>query len=241
MKNNVINEVNGQNLSSSIWSKLFRADFIKKCYGKLAKEQQYGEDLLCLCRCVLECRRIALCGQTAYHYVVRGNSLSHLKYDDGMMKEIGLWDQVIKTLEEYHVLGNLKESVYGYLKSRMLYVVQRDGRKKVPVSHFYIKDMEPLLGKSIVIFGAGEVGQDYYSQISRYEDCQIAAWVDSNYSKYEFDYARVKSAECISTVSYDVVIIAVRDEKLGMDIRKSLAQRGVTEQKIFWEKPGEYF
>ncbi|MCI9453764.1 MAG: glycosyltransferase [Dorea sp.] len=241
LKNYIINEVNGQNLSSSIWSKLFRADFIKNCYGKLAEEQQYGEDLLCLCRCVLECRRIALCGQTAYHYVLHNNSLSHLRYDDSMMKEIGLWNQIIKTLEEYHVLDKLKESAYGYLKLRMLYVIQRDERKKAPFPHFYIKDMEPWIGKSIVIFGAGEVGQDYYSQISRYEDCQIAAWVDSNYRKYEFTYARVKSTESVSTVSYDVIIIAVRDEKTGMDIRKSLIQRGVTEQKIFWEKPGEYF
>lgn len=241
LKKNVINEINGQNLSSSIWSKLFQAEFIKKCYGKLAEGQQYGEDLLCLCRCVLECRRIAMCRQTAYHYVVHNNSLSHLEYGDGMMKEIGLWNQLIKTLEEYHVLGSLEESVYGYLKPRMLYVVQRDERKKVPVPQFYVKNMKPLIGKRIVIFGAGGVGQDYYSQISRYEDCHIAAWVDSNDSKYEFDYAKVISPEGISTVSYDVVIIAVRDEKQGMDIRKTLIQRGVTEGKIFWEKPGEYF
>ena len=49
------------------------------------------------------------------------------------------------------------------------------------------------------------------------------------------------SAESVFAVSYDVIIIAVKDEKQGMDIKKSLMQRGVIEQKIFWEKPGEYF
>lgn len=241
LQSNVMNEINDRNLSSSIWSKLFKADFIKKCYGKLANEQQYGEDLLCLCRCVLECRRIALYKRAEYHYVILENSLSHLKYDDNMMKEIGLWNQIVKTLEEYNVLDNIKENVYGYLKSRMLYVIQRDRRKKVPVIHFYVKDMKPFIGKRIVIFGAGEVGQDYYAQISRFEDCQIVAWVDSNNSKYEFDYARVLSVEKITSMSYDVIIIAVRDEKQGMDMKKLLTQRGVTERKIFWDKPGEYF
>ena len=232
---------NERNLSSSIWSKLFKAEFIQRCYGKLSNEQQYGEDLLCLCRCILECKDIALYKCAAYHYVVSENSLSHLNYHDSMMKEIGLWSQIVKTLEEYEVLGNIKESVYGYLKNRMIYVIQRDERKKVPVLHFYIKDMAPFIGKRVVIFGAGEVGQDYFAQISKYECCRIAAWVDSNHSKYVFDYAKVISAESVFAVSYDVIIIAVKDEKQGMDIKKSLMQRGVIEQKIFWEKPGEYF
>ncbi len=241
LENNVLNAANERNLSSSIWSKLFKAEFIQRCYGKLSNEQQYGEDLLCLCRCILECKGIALYKCAAYHYVVSKKSLSHLNYHDSMMKEIGLWSQIVKTLEEYEVLGNIKESVYGYLKNRMIYVIQRDERKKIPVLHFYIKDMEPFIGKRVVIFGAGEVGQDYFAQISKYEGCRIVAWVDSNHWKYVFDYAKVISAESVLAISYDVIIIAVKDEKQGMDIKKSLMQRGVIEQKIFWEKPGEYF
>ena len=33
-------------ISSSIWSKLFKREFIKKCYSSLPNEQQYGECML---------------------------------------------------------------------------------------------------------------------------------------------------------------------------------------------------
>ena len=71
---------NKECISSSLWSKLYKEKFIKKCFEQLLDKQQYGEDLLCLCRCVLECNRIALSENTLYHYVVRKNSLSHLDY-----------------------------------------------------------------------------------------------------------------------------------------------------------------
>ncbi len=67
----VLNGINDNNISSSIWSKLFQAGFIKKCFEPLSDKQQYGEDLLCLCRCVLESRCLVLDRIAGYHYDIK--------------------------------------------------------------------------------------------------------------------------------------------------------------------------
>lgn len=55
-------------------------------------------------------------------------------------------------------------------------------------------------------FGAGNVGQDYYVQISFCNGCNILAWVDSNWNKYRFEYANVVSIEGISKIVFDSLI-----------------------------------
>ena len=65
-------------ISYSIWSKLFDRKLIEKCYLQLPDRQQYGEDMLCLCLCILESRHIKLSKRTLYHYKLQKKSLSHL-------------------------------------------------------------------------------------------------------------------------------------------------------------------
>ena len=87
--NHVFNQID---ISPSIWSKLYKAKFIKKCFNNLPDKQQYGEDLLCLCSCILEANRISLSKKALYHYVVRKESLSHLNNREYVLKEVRLWN-----------------------------------------------------------------------------------------------------------------------------------------------------
>lgn len=228
-------------ISSSIWSKLFKREFIKKCYSPLPNEQQYGEDLLCLCRCILESHRIVLIKKAMYHYVIEENTLSHLKYDEYMIKEVRLWNCFINILQEYNCYEFLKDSAYYFLKNRMIDVISADSSIKIPIPQFYYKDLDLIRHKKIVIFGAGKVGRDYYTQISKYQYCEIAAWIDSNWYEYHFDYAEVVNIEKVLSIQWDLVIIAVKDKVIGMEIMDLLVKMGVDIEKINWQEPGQYY
>lgn len=228
-------------ISSSIWSKLFKREFIKKCYSPLPNEQQYGEDLLCLCRCILESHRIVLIKKAMYHYVIGENTLSHLKYDEYMIKEVRLWNCFINILQEYNCYEFLKGSAYYFLKNRMIDVISADSSIKIPIPQFYYKDLDLIRHKKIVIFGAGKVGRDYYTQISKYQYCEIAAWIDSNWYEYHFDYAEVVNIEKVLSIQWDLVIIAVKDKVIGMEIMDLLVKMGVDIEKINWQEPGQYY
>ena len=228
-------------ISSSIWSKLFKREFIKKCYSPLPNEQQYGEDLLCLCRCILESHRIVLIKKAMYHYVIGENTLSHLKYDEYMIKEVRLWNCFINILQEYNCYEFLKDSAYYFLKNRMIDVISADSSIKIPIPQFYYKDLDLIRHKKIVIFGAGKVGRDYYTQISKYQYCEIVAWIDSNWYEYHFDYAEVVNIEKVFSIQWDLVIIAVKDKVIGMEIMDLLVKMGVDIEKINWQEPGQYY
>ena len=158
-----------------------------------------------------------------------------------MIKEIGLWHHLLKVMAEYQCLKTLKEDIYIFFKRRMVTVLQADKKNDIRIPHYYWKNIEKLSGKRIVIYGAGDVGQDYYAQISKYKSCEILAWVDSDWRKYHFDYAKVTEKNEVNYKSCDVIIIAVRDRETGMEIRKLLKDKGVPSNKVKWQEPGCYY
>lgn len=241
IKRYILEGTRENSISPSIWSKLFKAELIKKCYRDLNDTQQYGEDFICLIRCIMEARQVVLCRKAMYHYVVKGNSLSHMNSEEYVIKEIGLWDQIIKVLEEYRCLGILKESIHYFFKKRLMNAILKDGSWKPFISQFYYMDIRKCVGKRIVIFGAGSVGQDYYAQFSKYRACSVVSWVDTNWDKIHFDYANITEVKSIAKIEFDMVIIAVNSEKTGLEMKMMLMNMGIDEKKIFWQKPGRYF
>ncbi len=236
--NHVFNQID---ISPSIWSKLYKAKFIKKCFNNLPDKQQYGEDLLCLCSCILEANRISLSKKALYHYVVRKESLSHLNNREYVLKEVRLWNCILNLLENYECEDTVKENVFNYIKGRILLVVEQITNRKVHIPRYYFTDLELLNGKRIIIFGAGNVGQDYYSQICQYNKCVIVAWVDSKWYNYSFEYSEVVSIEKIKNMVFDLIIIAVANEQVGKEIKKLLMDNEYPAKKIYWKKPGLYY
>ena len=229
----------GRHISNGIWSKLFKRELISKCYLYLSDEQQLGEDLLCLCLCILESERIQLTKCALYHYVVQKNSLCHLDAVDYIIEKTKLNYNIIKILQDYNkcVYERIKEHISYYLENIYLDMIKAVTEGKMHIPCFYFNGVDDLKGKKIIIYGAGGVGQDYYLQLCKYEEIEIVAWLDSNWQKYLFDYACVRDISILSNCEYDKIIIAVRDEAVAKEIENMLIGSGQPENKIFWEKP----
>lgn len=65
--------------------------------------------------------------------------------------------------------------------------------------------------------------------------------MDSNWNKYDFDYADVIEPGNINTLLFDLIIIAVRDVQISLQIKNYLINNGVDDKKILWQEPGRYF
>lgn len=224
----------------SIWSKLFKADFIRRCYSGVPETQQYGEDLLCLIRSIFEGSCISLFPKAMYYYALKERSLSQLEDDERMMKEIGLWHYMVDTLAEYGCLEAIREAVKAFIQSRMLEVLEATGKNGLRIPRYFFPDMQMLLGKTIVLYGAGRVGQGYYAQISKYTNCTIAAWIDRNWQNCRFDYAEIVGMERLRATPFDILLIAVNNGQTAMQIRNDLVEYGIPETKICWREPGRY-
>lgn len=90
--------------------------------------------------------------------------------------------------------------------------------------------MAKIKEKKIVLYGAGEVGKDYYAQIAKYENCDIVAWVDKN--PKVFPYYEVKAMQELDRIQFDYILIAVKNQKIAKDIESELNALGVGRDKI---------
>lgn len=99
------------------------------------------------------------------------------------------------------------------------------------------RDDERLLGKRIVLYGAGRVGRDYYQQMTKYQRCEIVAWIDSNYTECHVVDGEVEGIERLLESDYDYVLIGIWDAKIAKQIGNMLEQLHVNASKILWSQP----
>lgn len=224
-------------MTNSIWSKLFRAGFICKAYSKVPDYQQLGEDGVCLCVCIMEARKFALCREAYYHYVVRDESLSHHIDVDNIVKYTDLYRTLTKLFRDYGCFSEVREELERFIKTLSIAYVERCCLSGACIEKFIFPMTHKIMGKKVVIYGAGHVGQNYYTQISRFRNCEIVAWVDRDYYKYRFEYCDVLNPGELKNIAFDFIIIAVNDADLKNKIQSQLESMGIEKDKIMWKKP----
>lgn len=228
-------------ITPSIWSKLFKKEFILKCHAKVPNEQSYGEDLLCLCICLMEAESIYLHKIALYHYIRRKDSLTDVDFAVRVIKLAQLYQAMQILYQEYSEYEYLLPYCKSYMVRQIFHGAMKLGANKGYVPVFCVQNIECLKGKRIVIYGAGRVGQDYYAQLCKYTSIRIVGWVDKNYQSYNFDYAEVQPIEQLQKSQYDVILVAIKDKELAMQIREDLMKKWkVAEEKILWQCPNLY-
>jgi len=82
----------------------------------------------------------------------------------------------------------------------------------------------------IVLYGAGTVGKQFYEQITETRFCKIVLWLDK-----KADGVLVKQPETIASLNvsdYDLVIIAIENKTIMLEVKALLMNYGVPENKI---------
>ncbi len=86
-------------------------------------------------------------------------------------------------------------------------------------------------GSRVIIYGAGDVGRDYYRQFMSEKSFEVAAWVDTEYKKLCMD--EVESPEVIADREFDCLILAVMDPKSREEIIDYLKRYNIHEKRVF--------
>ncbi len=91
-----------------------------------------------------------------------------------------------------------------------------------------------ILGKRVVLYGAGKLGKDLYRKINHSKDSHVIQWVDKNYKEYRKKLRNVVSSDDIGKIEFDNVVIGILDENVSEAIKKFLINKGVPNEKIVW-------
>lgn len=90
---------------------------------------------------------------------------------------------------------------------------------------------------NIILYGGGAVGKTYISQIKETKYCTILAVCDTYPEKVKDVTLPIIAPDALSAFSYDMILIAIENEKAAHEIRNGLLDRGIEENKIYWKNP----
>lgn len=99
----------------------------------------------------------------------------------------------------------------------------------------YAFPYDKVRGKTkIALYGAGNIGRQYYGQLKRDGSCQVVLWVDENYLDFENEVYDVKPPEMLMKISFDVVVIAIKNKDIVRQVKEKLMNYGIDRNKIVW-------
>lgn len=93
-----------------------------------------------------------------------------------------------------------------------------------------------VMAKSnIILYGAGEVGQEYCRQLDATKYANVVLWVDRNFDKIGKRQGReIASPNVIKDVCYDFVVVAIERSIIYLEMRDMLLNMGVEKDRIVW-------
>ena len=86
----------------------------------------------------------------------------------------------------------------------------------------------------IILYGASDVGYDFYRQVMSSGYTEIVAWLDMNYKMYRHLGLPVDSPDEIAGIDCEYIVVAVLERSSYVKIREYLTGQGIPDGKIIW-------
>lgn len=240
LRNNLIYmQENGyEPISTNLWSKIFITKKVKELAEYDYGEVYYGEDALFLYNYILNVDSVTITDEAFYHYCVREDNATNsinANYLGNISKFYLTAMQIIKDVPEFPVLKiQLEKQIirmfFSGVNTRMGF--SEENR----VCQYCCKDLLKLSNNRVVLYGAGEVGIDYYYHFKKY-GVNVVAWVDQGMNKSIFASDMVTRVVPNSN-QFDYIVIAIKSEAAASEIKEYLINScSISSEKIIWNHP----
>lgn len=225
----------------NLWSKLFKKELLCKYQFHVDSRITYGEDAACAYPCLIDADRVVVMDQAYYHYRIREGSICN-SADPRYFERITLLYQQLKGPFSKHDLAELlMEQLDRYMLDLVLQGVNKmfgfPFGKVIPTAILPYDLPQRNHLETIILYGAGEIGQRYYRWYEETKAVRIAAWVDQNWEKYRTQGFPVQPISALNELEYDGILVAVSSSDLANEIKQNLRMHGISETKIFYEEP----
>lgn len=222
----------------SFVTKLIRTSLLRDVYTGLCDKIQYGDDAAVVYSSCIRASKIMVTHEVFYHYEQREGSMTHdvdMHFFSGL-NEVYLFIQ--QNIEDNLYKDILKDQLDAYFVDKCLLGINKLfglNRNRVLIPYYSFSNNVIPVNSRVVLYGAGEVGQDYYIQIKGEGLLQLSGWVDKNYEKYQNRGMNVQSVDKLKTTQFDYIILAFKDQDIVDKIKKVLMkQYDIEQSKIVW-------
>lgn len=155
--------------------------------------------------------------QTYNYYKGAVFEYSLLRCNPFQKRKIEIYKWIHKTF-----IYKLKQKVNNYIKRKKLALANN----KYPLPYYDLK-------KNIVLYAAGVVGKAFYQQIKELNGVTVVQWVDKKLDKTVWEDFLISNPNDIGNISYDQIVIAVRNVYHAEVIKRELIEKNIPEDKIY--------
>lgn len=216
-------------ISTYVWNKLFKREVLLSPQSTVDSRISIGEDGAVTYPALLNCSRVAVIDNVAYHYRQRENSMlkQSAGYSSEAQKLLYLYNYMMRWASKTETDLNTKTQVTDYGLSIAL---MRSGGR-IPQDTFFTFDTA-YYGKDVVIYSAGTFGQQFVNRFNETGHCNVVAWIDDDYWEYRRCCLDVDPVESLTSLSYDYILIATADRLVAEEVEKRLLDLGVSKEKV---------
>lgn len=232
-------------LQCTLWNKVFRKHLLDKVYAVVNEEIFYGEDAVVFYQYCLLADSIYIIHNAYYHYNIRSDSMcassdARLPYNNYMVY-MELYNAFSKEDCKWILMRQLKHYMILLEKHNLLrlYHTNMDAMGKWDFGY-----SDELFRNRFVIYGAGVCGQALYETLCRSgKETNMVCWVDKEADGRRNECAYpVQRPEVLLGMDWDILIIAVKSEKLAKEIMENLyGLYGIDKAKMHWAAAEQIF
>jgi glycosyltransferase involved in cell wall biosynthesis len=228
-------------ISPNLYDKLFKRDLLLRNQSAVDERIRYGEDDICVYSCLLNAERVVMVDRAYYHYRLREGSICRSKDPEYFERITWFYRQMKEEFEKHSCCDSLLEQLNRYMLEFVLRGINRQfGFGYGVVVPFYLPPYEMLKGRKaekIILYGAGQVGQDYFRAFGLWGSVEITAWIDRQWRKYQKKGLPVTDISVLDDAAWDIILIAAENSRLVEQIKEELLNLGIPEEKILYKKP----
>lgn len=220
-------------ISTYHWNKLFKRDVIFKHQLEISDDVSIGEDAVVVYATLLDCKRICITDNCAYHYRQREDSMlkSSVDFDKEMIRVRALYNNLSSVIKGYPDGYGLQKQVDDFITG--IFIIRSGGylvTDEKSLSEFPFGCS--LTGKKVVLYGGGTFGQQLMKRFAKDQSCKIVGWLDDDYWEYRRCCLNVDPVDSISSLEFDYVIVASLDKGYVSLATRILMDYGVPERKV---------
>lgn len=216
-------------ITTYVWNKLFKREVLLAPQSTVDNRISIGEDGAVTYPALLNCSRVSVVENVAYHYRQREDSMlkQSAGYSSEAQKLLYLYNYMMRWASKIETDLNIITQVTDYVLS--LALMRSGGR--LPQDDFSTFDTA-YYGKNVVIYSAGTFGQQLVNRFRETKHCNVVAWIDDDYWEYRRCCLDVDPVESVSSLSFDYILIATVDELVAEKAERRLMDLGVSNKKI---------
>ncbi|MBE5939348.1 MAG: glycosyltransferase family 2 protein [Lachnospiraceae bacterium] len=233
--NNIWNYKKKTGIAGTLWCYTCKKDKFWEIQKKVPLDMKNSEDVMAVYALMSQIDSICITGVPFYYYRLREDSAIHSIQDYYM----SYWNKVYVFVKEYFENHYMSDVLMKQLKYRVTYGIHSMRFIEADIKRFFMFPYEMIVPETnVIIYGAGDVGKSYYKQIEQNNYCNIVAWVDKNYKKFEKSRYDVRTPGEIKNQNYDFILIAVANMESAENIAGELVDiYEVDREKLILHKP----